>query len=430
LKPLVNKKTPFRARESGDKESGKNGFFWRRPVLKWTKTQKPEGHGMATEKLYYEDSHLRRFAARVLSCRPGGHGWDVELDRTAFYPEGGGQPGDTGTLGGVRVTDTHEREGRIVHWCEAPLPEGAEVAGEIDWERRFDLMQQHSGEHIVSGLVHAAFGWDNVGFHMGADMVTIDFSGPITEEQLREIERKANEKVWENLPYVVTWPSEEELGSIPYRSKKELTGPVRIVTVPGVDICACCGTHVSSTGEVGLIKIFSSQKFHEGVRLELLCGRRAYEHASALIEQNHENSGLLSARPLETAASVRRLLDEHAALKQRAAQLETESFRARAEKLAGAGDCLVFEPGLDPDGVRRLADAVLSVCGGVAAVFSGADGEGYRYAVGRAGGDVRALVKELNAALSGRGGGKPFFAQGSVQASRAQIETFWKGRRA
>jgi len=384
---------------------------------------------MATEKLFYEDSHLRRFTAKVRSCRPGRHGWDVVLDRTAFYPEGGGQPGDTGTLGGVPVSDTHEQEGEIVHWCQGPLSEGAEVAGELDWERRFDLMQQHSGEHIVSGLVHAAFGWDNVGFHMGADMVTIDFSGPITDEQLREIERKANEKVWENLPYVVSWPSKEELGTIPYRSKKELTGAVRIVTVPGVDICACCGTHVSATGEVGLIKIFSSQKFHEGVRLELLCGRRAYEHASALIEQNRENSGLLSAKPLETSEAVRRLLSEHAACKMHAAQLETAVFRAKAESVRGAGDCLVFEPALDAEGVRKLADAVTAVCGGIAAVFSGADGEGYKYAVGQENGDVRAFVKDMNAALSGRGGGKPFFAQGSVQADRAQIEAFWKGRR-
>ena len=384
---------------------------------------------METEKLYYKDSHLRAFTAKVLCCSPGRHGWDAVLDRTAFYPEGGGQPGDTGWLGGVRVTDTHEKDGVIVHSCEAPLPEGAQTEGRIDWDRRFDLMQQHSGEHIVSGLVHAAYGWDNVGFHMGAEMVTIDFSGPLTDGQLREIELEANERVWQNLPYLVSWPSPEELKTIPYRSKKELTGAVRIVTVPGVDICACCGTHVGTTGEVGLIRIFSCQKFHEGVRLELLCGRRAFMYESALLAQNRENSALLSAKPAETAASVRRLLDEHAALKLRAGQLEEQLFAAKAESLRGAGDVLLFEPGLDADGVRRLADAALGACGGRAAVFSGADGEGYKYAVGEKDGDVRALVKELNGALCGRGGGKPFFAQGSVQAERAQIEAFFEGRR-
>jgi len=384
---------------------------------------------METEKLYYEDSHKKRFQAKVLSCRRSPRGWEAVLDRTAFYPEGGGQPGDTGALAGVRVLDTHEREGEIVHLCQGPLPVGETVEGSLDWDRRFSLMQQHSGEHILSGLVHARFGWDNVGFHMGADMVTIDFSGPVTWQALMELEREANEKIWANLPFQITYPSPEELKSIPYRSKKELTGQVRIVTVPGVDVCACCGTHVERTGEIGLIKIFSCQKFHEGVRLELLCGGPAYTYLSGIQEQNRENSGLLSAKPLETAAAVRRLLDEQAALKLRAGQLEEQAFAQKAQALAGTGDALIFEPGLSPEGVRRLCAAVLETCGGVAAVFSGADGEGYKYAVGRENGDVRALVKALNETLSGRGGGKPFFAQGSVQAARAQIEAFWKGGR-
>ena len=153
---------------------------------------------MSTEKLYYLDSHLTKFSAVVLSCQPGKHGYDVVLDRTAFYPEGGGQPGDQGVLGGVRVTDTHEAGGQIVHYCDHPLEVGETVEGEIDWNRRFDLMQQHSGEHIVSGLIHARFGYDNVGFHMGHDAVTIDFNGPMEPEALAEIEAQANEAVWRN----------------------------------------------------------------------------------------------------------------------------------------------------------------------------------------------------------------------------------------
>lgn len=228
---------------------------------------------MTTERLYYQDSHLREFDAQVLACAPGKHGFDVVLDRTAFYPEGGGQPGDTGTLGGVPVTDTHERDGEIVHYCEQPLTPGAHVRGVLNWQRRFDLMQQHSGEHLVSGIIHRRFGYDNVGFHMGAEMITIDLSGLLTPEQLREVEREANEAVCRNLPVEITYPDAETLRTIPYRSKKELTGEVRIVTFPGVDICACCGTHVKATGEIGLIKIFTCEKFHEGVRLEMLCGR-------------------------------------------------------------------------------------------------------------------------------------------------------------
>ena len=379
-----------------------------------------------TARLYEKDAHLTTFTAQVVSCAPSKHGYDVVLDQTAFYPEGGGQPGDTGVIGGVRVTDTHAQEGAVVHYCDAPLSVGKTVTGEIDAQRRFDFMQLHSGEHIISGLVHARFGYDNVGFHMGAEMVTIDFSGPLSAQELREIERAANEIVWKNLPLEVAYPDEESLKTIPYRSKKELTGRVRIVTVPGVDICACCGTHVRYTGEIGLIKIFSCQKFHAGVRLEILCGRRAYEYANLLIDQNHICSTLLSARATETAAGVERTLSELGGLKLRAAQLESQVFAAKAEALCGAGNVLLFEEGLTPDGVRRLADAVMARCGGRCAVFSGADETGYQYAVGQPGGDLREFTKRMNATLRGRGGGKPFFVQGSVRAARGEIERFFE----
>lgn len=206
---------------------------------------------MATEKLYYQDAHQAAFEARVVSCQPGKHGYDVVLDRTCFYPEGGGQPGDTGVLSGIRVTDTHERGGEIVHFCEQPLAVGQIVEGQIDYGRRFEFMQLHSGEHILSGVVHRRFGYENVGFHMGADFVTIDFSGMLTQEDLSAVEAEANEWVWKNVPIEITYPDAEALKAIPYRSKKELTGQVRIVTIPGADICACCGTHVSSTGKLG-----------------------------------------------------------------------------------------------------------------------------------------------------------------------------------
>ena len=380
---------------------------------------------MATQKLYYLDAHQKTFTASVLSCVPGKHGYDVVLDRTCFYPEGGGQPGDTGHLSGVRVTDTHERGDEIVHYCDTPLAVGETVEGVIDYDRRFSFMQLHSGEHILSGIVHRRFGYENVGFHMGTDFVTIDFSGILTQDDLAAVEAEANEWVWRNIPIQITYPTPDELAAIPYRSKKELTGRVRIVTIPEVDICACCGTHVSDTGEIGLIKIFSCVKFHDGVRLEILCGRRALQYMSALVEQNRRVSGLLSAKPLQTADAAARLLEAEAALKLRAAQLEEQVFAQKAQALAGAGDALLFEPPMTPDSVRRLTDLVMNACGGRAAVFAGSDAEGYKYAVGEAGSDLRQLVKELNAELHGRGGGKPFFAQGSVAASRAEIEAFF-----
>ena len=379
---------------------------------------------MATEKLYYQDSHLTTFTATVLSCEAGKHGWDVVLDRTAFYPEGGGQPGDRGVLGGVTVTDTHEKGGDIVHYCDAPLEVGSTVDGTIDWEYRFDLMQHHSGEHILSGLIHAAYGHDNVGFHMGKDAVTIDFSGMIPEADLPELERKTNEIIWKNRPVQILWPDAEQLTQIPYRSKKALTGEVRIVEFPGADICACCGTHVKRTGEIGLLKILSCVKFHEGVRMEILFGRKAMEYLTGTFNQNKQISGLLSAKPMETAAAAARLQQELGDVKYRAGQLEDQIFQLKAQSYTDAGDVLVFEADLKPDSLRRLADAIQKTCGGRAAVFS-QTAEGYQYAIGQENGDLRAFTKELNQTLNGRGGGKPFFVQGSVKATMEEIQAFF-----
>ena len=232
------------------------------------------------EKLYEENPFLARFTARVRSCAQGRKGWDVILDQTAFYPEGGGQPYDLGVLGGVQVLEVHEREGHVVHTCSAPLEVGSAVEGQIDWARRFDLMQHHSGEHIVSGLAHAMYGCDNMGFHMGADVITIDLSVELTQDQVRELEAAANRYIWEDRPVQITYPSPEELAHLEYRSKKAIEGQVRIVSFPGADTCACCGTHVSSSGQVGLVKLLSCQKFRSGVRIELVCGGRAFAHLS------------------------------------------------------------------------------------------------------------------------------------------------------
>lgn len=381
---------------------------------------------MDTDKLYYSDSHLRTFEARVLTCEPDGDGFLVTLDQTAFYPEGGGQPCDQGTLGGVAVLDVHEREGRILHHCNGPLEPGVQVEGKIDWDRRFDLMQQHSGEHMVSGLIHSAFGYDNVGFHMGKDVITIDFNGELTEEQMLEIERRANEAVWADTPVRVFYPDAETLATLPYRSKKELSGQVRLVEYPGVDLCACCGTHVQRTGEIGLIRLLSCTRFRGGVRMEMACGGRALEHTRQVWAQNHRISNLLSAKPLETAAAVERTCAELTAVKSRAAGLEDRLFSETARQLTGRGDVLLFEEGLEPDGVRRLAVAVAETCGGLAAVFSGRDGEGYKYALCGGNQDLRTFSRELNQVLDGRGGGKPGFVQGSVRAGKAAIRAFFQ----
>ena len=386
-----------------------------------------------TEKLYEQDPFLVKFEAKVLSCVKGKKGFDIILDRTAFYPEGGGQPYDTGRLepaGGerkVKVLEVHSRDGEIVHTCNHPLEPGTEVTGVIDWDRRFDLMQQHSGEHIVSGLAHYLWGCENVGFHMGAEVITIDFDRPLTEQQLATLEETANWHLWQvNEPVKITYPSPEELEQIHYRSKKALTGQVRIVEFPGADCCACCGTHVRYPAQVGLVKLLSMQKFRDGVRIELVCGGRALRYLNRTWDQNVQVSRFLSAKPFETAGAVERLLEENAALKSRLMALEESRFAALAGQYAGAGDVVLFEDGLSPDALRRLCDAVLHTCGGRCACFSGTDGWGYKYAVGQAGGDLRGFVKELNNTLSGRGGGKPDFVQGSVQAGRREIEAFFQ----
>ena len=379
---------------------------------------------METKELYYDNPFLRRFAAVVTSCEEAKGGWAVTLDQTAFYPEGGGQPYDTGTLGGAQVREVREKDGVIVHLCDAPLAAGAAVEGAIDWARRFDHMQQHSGEHICSGLICARFHCDNVGFHMGADAVTIDINADIPWEAQLEIEAEANRYIYEDHPIDIRLCRGAALDAIDYRSKKPLAGDVRIVSFPGADCCACCGTHVASSGQVGLVKFLSVQKFRAGVRIELLCGGRALRYLSACWEQDVRVAQALSVKPAASFAAVERLLGELSALKLRCARLEEAAFAQIAAQYEGKGDVLLFEDEMNGDSVRRLCDAVANACGGRCAVFAGA-GNTWKYAISQADGDLRALTKALNAALCGRGGGKPNFVQGSVNAARAAIEEFF-----
>ena len=380
---------------------------------------------MRTRKLYYEDSHLSAFSAQVLTCTPTEKGYEVVLDATAFYPEGGGQAADTGVLGGVRVLDTRERGELVVHLCEKPLEVGQTVEGRIDWERRFDRMQQHSGEHIVSGIIHRRFGYHNTGFHMGADVTTIDFDGVIPEEALAQIEAEANGAVWDNLPLRVWYPSEEELPKVHYRTKKQLPWPVRIVEVPGYDCCACCGTHVSATGEIGIIKLFSAVNFRGGTRLEMACGGQAMKILNETYAQNKLVSQAFSAKIFETGAAAQRMNDQLASLKYQLTGVQRKLFSQTAAGYENAGNMLHFESGLDGTGLRELADAIASVCGGWAAVFSGSEEEGYGFCLATKEGDLRPLCKEMTMALHGRGGGKPAFQQGRVLAKKEEIKAYF-----
>ena len=381
---------------------------------------------MKTEKLFYADPLLKEFDASVLSCEPLKGSWSVVLDRTAFYPEGGGQPAAHGILDGAAVTDVLEKDGVIFHTCEKAVEPGSRVTGTIDWPRRFDHMQQHSGEHILSGILCDSYHCDNVGFHMGADTVTIDYNTDLTWEQVLEVEHLANDIISADAPVEITYPTREELKTLNYRSKKELTGQVRIVTFPDADCCACCGTHVLRAGQVGLVKVLSVQKFREGVRIEIVCGGRALRLFGTIYDQNRAVAQALSARMDATAEAVGRTLDELSAAKLRMAELEDTVFAGMAETHAGQGDVLLFQPPMRSGAVRKLSDAVARTCGGLCAVFAGED-EQWNYALIRADGhEITPLVKTMNAALNGRGGGRGGFAQGSVQAHRRDISAFFQ----
>ena len=372
---------------------------------------------MTTKKLYYENSFLKEFTANVLSCEEEKGGYKVILDQTAFYTEGGGQPWDKGTLGHANVTDVQEAGEEIVHYCDKAI--SGRVTGKLDWARRLDLMQQHTGEHILSGVICGKYGANNVGFHIGADSVTIDFDVLIPQEDIPELENKANSAIWENVPVVCEYPTAEELQNIPYRSKKTLEGAVRIVSVPGFDCCACCGTHLKTAGQVGLIKILSVVKFHQGVRMEILCGQRALSHYQKVWEQNKLVSAAFSAKPLETGIAAQRMNEAFSAEKFRSVGLQKKLIALTAESYVNQGNVVHFAEGLEPAQVRELADGIAAVCGGTAAVFCGSS-----FCLVNKAGDVKELGQKLTTAFGGRGGGKPGIFQGSLNATEKEIRDF------
>lgn len=380
---------------------------------------------METEKLYYKEPLCREFTGRVLACDARGEHFAVELDRTAFYPEGGGQGWDLGTLGGRKVLAVTEEKGRIVHLCGGPLPAGQVVSGSVDWERRLELSRRHSGEHIFSGLVCGSFGCRNVGFHMGAEAITIDFDKPLTPDQVQKAEDEANEAVRRDLPIRCWFPEPGELSGLDYRSKKALEGPVRLVEIPGVDLCACCGTHVERTGQVGPIKVIGQEKFHGGTRLELLCGVQAWQYLTEVFRQNRQVSRLLSAKPLETGQAARRLMEEQERLKYRLVGLEREALLRQAEALRGKGDSLLVCRDQGAESLRLLACRGAEACGGLCLVLGGPDGA-VSYALASEKEDVRPMAKAMNEALGGRGGGKKELCQGRLGASEAEIRAFWE----
>lgn len=388
-----------------------------------------------TEKLFYEDSYIKEFQARVLSCRERNGGYQAVLTRTAFFPEGGGQSADTGFLytkegEEIRVTDVHEKDGVVYHHISQPVQEGTEVRGKLDFQERFSKMQQHTGEHILSGLVNRHFGYRNVGFHLGTQEVTMDYNGVLTEEDLRQIEYEANEAVAENIPVKVLYPSKEELKNIIYRSKIEIEGQIRIVQIPGYDSCACCAPHVKETGSVGLIKIVGAVHYKGGMRVSILCGFRALKDYRMKERNVTEISNLLSAKQEDTAQAVEHLGQElnrqkekNKALQERYVALCLENIRKNTEP---EENIFLFEEELDPGARRDFVNKGMEMTRGLAGVFVGTDDSGYQYVLGSRRPDIQETGKKLNARFQGKGGGRPPMVQGSLKGKEQEIREFLK----
>jgi alanyl-tRNA synthetase len=390
---------------------------------------------MTTEKLYFNDPYLKEFSAVITDIYEKNGKMAVILDRTAFFPEGGGQNPDTGTLTlsdgvSVNVIDTQEKGESVEHltdipYDKSPFKTGEHITGRINWERRFDQMQQHSGEHIVSGMICSAFNCDNVGFHIGEEFVTIDYNVKISFDDILKIEERANRYIWENHKFISMWPSKDEIKNIKYRSKKELTGNIRIASFPGADTCACCGTHVSYSAEVGLVKFTSSESFHGGTRFFVRFGKRAFDFLSVNYSQNKSIAVSLSTKETNTFDAVKKISDEMSNVKYELNRLLEEKLDIIASAYKDKGDTLYITSSMSPDMVRKLADKLRNSCRGRAAVFAGSDTEGYKYAICGEPDDVVSLNNKIKSELKGRGGGKGGFAQGQVSACETSIRSLF-----
>lgn len=375
-----------------------------------------------TDKLFYQDGYQQEFTARVISCEEMKKGYAIVLDQTAFFPEGGGQYGDLGFLDSVRVIDTQEKGDLVYHYTKEALEPGKEVTGRLDWQVRFDRMQQHSGEHIISGIVHRRFGYDNVGFHLADDYCTMDFNGPITTEALKEIEEEANRIVFANLNINILYPSKEELKNLEYRSKIEIEGQVRIVEIPGVDICACCAPHTATTGEIGLIKLVRMDNYKGGERIYMLSGVRALKDYQIKEGSVKFISASLCVKEDEVAGAVEKLKEEQGALKNEIAALKQKLLAYRVEGISVDNPVsLVFDLELTGNEPREFMNLLLDKGAEICGIFAGDDERGYRYVIGSRKEDVRPYGEKLKS-LGGRGGGKPEMIQGSIQAARAVLE--------
>lgn len=378
-----------------------------------------------TEKLYDADAYIKNFKASVISCEKTEDGFfKTVLDRTAFFPEGGGQSGDRGSIGLVEIFDTKIKDGKIYHFSKEPVPASLEIDCSIDFKRRFSFMQNHTGEHIVSGIANKLFGLENVGFHLGEDFATVDFNAYLDRKTIDTIETAANEKVWQNLNVKAYYPSKDELSSLNYRSKKEINGRVRIVCIEDTDVCACCAPHVKSTGEIGVIKLLSAQKMRSGTRIVLKCGSFALRDYQNKFLNISKISDLTSSPCEDTAEAVLRLENKLSELKQNNSELKVRLIKSISES-ADMSKRYYFENGFDMKELQLSADMLFKKTGRLSAVFS-ENGGIYSFAVCGDDGVLMPFFKAFKDSFEVKGGGRNGIVQGTVKADKNDIIDFFE----
>ena len=378
-----------------------------------------------TEKLYYIDAYIKEFSATVTDVITDSRGVALVLDRTAFFPEEGGQSADTGYIAGARVTDARERDGVIYHYVDKPLEVGTKAECKIDFADRFEKMQCHTAEHIISGAIHKTFGFDNVGFHLGATEVTMDVNGYLTRDQLDEVEMIVNRAVFDNVAVKTYFPSVEELSSINYRSKLDLTENVRIVEVEGYDLCACCAPHVAYTGEIGLVKILDFEKHRGGTRISIAAGYRALRDYRVKYANILKTSALFSEPQATVSAAAEAFLTSYEELKARLKQTRLALARLEAERIPETTDSYVgYYPDFNPDELREVVNSAKSKVGGILIALSGADGD-LKLVMSSAKVELAPVSKKILSDLGGRGGGRDNMIQGSVSATPDDVRAYF-----
>ena len=382
-----------------------------------------------TEKLYYRDAYLYEFECKVINLYKDNEYIYVETDRTAFFPEGGGQTSDRGWLNEAYVENVQIVDGKILHFVEnneenvKKLQNSTIVRGRIDSKKRFSDMQQHSGEHIFSGIVNKLYGYNNVGFHLGSEIVTLDFNGILTEDDICKVENLVNEAIWKNLEIRILYPTDEELKNITYRSKIEIEGQVRIVEIDSVDICACCAPHVKRTGEIGIVEVVNFEKYKGGTRVSILCGERALKDIRHKLNENRKVSVITKAKQSETACAVERLMKEKDRLEFELVGANREILFSKAKDIKQSERIIIFDKKLDGKLLTEFTESIKDKADILCACFCGENGF-YRYCIASKVVNLPVLAKELNGAFNGKGGGRGEMIQGSLAGTEEEIRNF------